>query len=67
AKELQTLRTRIEIMRMRKVSDRLDAYLELYGPPEAGGWVRVADWIGVTPPALYRELGKRRENGPNIK
>ncbi|MEL6569505.1 MAG: Crp/Fnr family transcriptional regulator [Pseudomonadota bacterium] len=65
AKELQKMRARIEIMRLRKVSDRLDAYLELYGPPEGGGWVRVADWIGVTPPALYRELGKRRENGPN--
>lgn len=65
AKELQTLRTRIEIMRMRKVSDRLDAYLELYGPTEGGGWVRVADWIGVTPPALYRELAKRRGNNPS--
>lgn len=65
AKELQTLRTRIEIMRMRKVSNRLDAYLELYGPPEGGGWVRVADWIGVTPPALYRELAKRRGNNPS--
>ena len=33
ARELQNLRTRIEIMRLRKVADRLDAYLELYGPP----------------------------------
>ncbi|WP_051927686.1 hypothetical protein [Ruegeria halocynthiae] len=54
------MRTRIEIMRLRKVTDRLDAYLELYGPPEEGEWVRVADWIGVTHPALYRELAKRR-------
>ena len=60
ARELQTLRARIEIMRFRKVENRLDAYLDLYGPPEEGGWVRVADWIGVTPPALYRELAKRR-------
>lgn len=60
ARDLQTLRTRIEVMRLRKVSDRLAAYLELYGPPEEGEWVRVADWIGVTPPALYRELAKRR-------
>lgn len=60
ARELQNLRTRIEIMRLRKVTDRLDAYLELYGTLEDGGWVRVADWIGVTPPALYRELAKRR-------
>jgi len=60
ARELQTLRTRVEIMRLRKVADRLDAYLELYGPAEHGSWVHVADWIGVTPPALYRELAKRR-------
>ncbi|WP_170470164.1 Crp/Fnr family transcriptional regulator [Ruegeria arenilitoris] len=60
ARDLQVLRTRIEIMRLRKVKDRLDAYLELYDSPEEGEWVRVADWIGVSPPALYRELAKRR-------
>ena len=65
AKELQKMRTRIEIMRLRKVSDRLDAYLELYAPPDAGGWVHVADWIGVSPPALYRELAKRRATSCN--
>ncbi|GIT97167.1 hypothetical protein JANAI62_37900 [Jannaschia pagri] len=64
AKELQTLRARIEIMRLRKVTDRLDAYLELFGPPGEGDWVRVADWIGVTPPALYRDLAKRRRRDP---
>ncbi|MDJ0683488.1 MAG: Crp/Fnr family transcriptional regulator [Alphaproteobacteria bacterium] len=62
AKELQTLRTRVEIMQLRKVTDRLDAYLELFGPPGEGGWVRVADWIGVSPPAIYRELAKRRRS-----
>lgn len=66
ASELQNLRTRIEIMRLRKVTDRLDAYLELYGLPELGGWVRVADWIGVSPPALYRELAERRTNKPDL-
>lgn len=65
ARELRSLRTRIEIMRLRKVTDRMDAYLELYGSPEVGGWVRVADWIGVSPPALYRELAKRRGNNPS--
>ncbi|MEJ6393147.1 hypothetical protein V8J82_07775 [Gymnodinialimonas sp. 2305UL16-5] len=64
AKELQTLRTRIEIMRLRKVTDRLDAYLELFGPPDEGGWVRVADWVGASSPAIYRELAKRRRNDP---
>ena len=62
AREVQSLRTRIEIMRRRRVVDRLDAYLELFGHPKEGEWVRVADWIGVSPPALYRELAKRRGN-----
>ncbi len=66
ARELQILRTRIEIMRLRKVTDRLNAYLELYGSPEIGGWVRVADWIGVSPPALYRELAERRTKEPDL-
>ena len=66
ARELQNLRTRIEIMRLRKVADRLDAYLELYGSPEIGGWVHVADWIGVSPPALYRELAERRAKQPDL-
>ena len=59
ARELQTLRARVEVLRLRRLSDRLDAYLDLHGPPGPGGWVQVADWIGVTPPALYRELARR--------
>ena len=66
AREVQILRTRIEIMRKRKVADRLEAYLELFGHPKAGEWVRVADWIGVSPPALYRELAVWRANKPNL-
>lgn len=61
AREVQTLRSRLEIMRLKALRNRLDAYLELYGKPDAGGWVRVADWIGVTPEALYRELARRRK------
>lgn len=60
-REIQALRARVEVLRLKRLSDRLDAYLELYGPTEPGGWVRVADWIGVTPPALYRELARRKE------
>ena len=66
AREVQSLRTRIEIMRRRRVADRLDAYLELFGHPKEGEWVRVADWIGVSPPALYRELAKRRSTEPGL-
>ena len=61
AREVQALRARVEVLRLRRLSDRLDAYLELHGLPEPGGWVRVADWIGVSASALYRELGRRRE------
>ena len=60
AHEVQSLRSRVEVLRLRRLADRLDAYLALHGSPGAGGWVRVADWIGVTPPALYRELARRR-------
>ena len=61
AREVQALRARVEVLRLRRLADRLDAYLDLHGAPKPGGWVRVADWIGVTPPALYRELRQRRE------
>ena len=63
AREVQMLRTRIEVLRLRRLPDRLDAYLDLNDPPAPGGWVHVADWIGVSPPALYRELARRRRGG----
>ena len=60
AREVQALRARVEVLRLRRLADRLDAYLDLHGAPAAGEWVRAADWIGVTPAALYRELARRR-------
>lgn len=60
ALEVQAQRASIEIMRLRRVSDRLDAWLDLHGEPEKGEWIRDADQIGVSPPALYRELARRR-------
>ena len=60
AREVQALRARVEVLRLLRLSDRLDAYLDLHGPPGPGGWIRVADWIGVSAPALYRELARRR-------
>lgn len=60
AREVQAQRGRIEILRLRRVSDRLDAWIDLHGEAEQGGWIRVADQIGVSPPALYRELARRR-------
>jgi len=32
----------------------------LFDAPRKGQWVDVAEAIGVTPPALYRELARRR-------
>jgi CRP-like cAMP-binding protein len=61
AKEVQSQRARIEILRLRRVSDRLDAWLDMHGVPPTGEWIRVADQIGVSPPALYRELARRRK------
>lgn len=61
AREVQSQRARIEILRLRRVSDRLDAWLDLNAKPPTGEWIRVADQIGVSPPALYRELARRRE------
>jgi len=60
AKEVQAQRARIEILRLRRVTDRLDAWLELHDEPSKGEWISVAEQIGVSPPALYRELAKRR-------
>ncbi len=61
SKEVQRLRARVEILRLKRVADRLDAWLEFFDPPKKGEWVSVAEAIGVTPPALYRELARRRE------
>ena len=60
SREVQSQRARVEILRLKRLSDRLDAWLELNGPPEVGTWVRVAEAIGVSPPALYRELARRK-------
>lgn len=60
SREIQAQRSHIKILRLRRVSDRLDAWLDLHGEPRKGEWIRIADKIGVSPPALYRELAKRR-------
>ena len=60
AKAVQAQRARIEILRLRRVADRLDAWLDFNGEPQKGEWITVADQIGVSPPALYRELARRR-------
>lgn len=61
AAEIQRARAQIEIVSLKTVSERLDAWLALRGRlPPKGRWQRVAAEIGVTPEALYRELARRR-------
>lgn len=60
SRELQSQRARVEILRMHRVSERLDAWLEINDQPAVGQWKRDAEQIGVSTPALYRKLARRR-------
>jgi CRP-like cAMP-binding protein len=62
ALELQRARLRAEILALRTVSERLDAWIAGNGGnfPHKGEWKSVAGQIGVSPEALYRETAKRR-------
>lgn len=61
AQEVQNVRLRSEILTLRTVAARLDAWLDWHPEPVAKGeWKSVAAQIGVSPEALYRELAKRR-------
>ena len=59
--EIQTLRMRNEILRMRTVRARLDAWLLWQNTPlpPKGQWLSIAHEIGVSPEALYREIARR--------
>ena len=61
AREVQAARYRCEILARKTVSERLDGWLAWHGDrlPEKGRWKSVAEQIGVSPEALYRELAKR--------
>lgn len=62
AVEVQRTRARAELLSLRKVGERIDAWcmLEQAGIPERGRWADWAAELGVSPEALYRELAKRR-------
>lgn len=62
AQELQGSRLRSEILSLRTVAERLDAWIAWNdgNSPEKGEWKLVANQIGVSPEALYREIAKRR-------
>lgn len=62
ARGVQAARFRSEIRSLTRVADRLDAWLgEGNMLPEKGYWQDVADELGVTREALYRELARRRK------
>jgi CRP/FNR family transcriptional regulator, dissimilatory nitrate respiration regulator len=61
AHQLQNARVNAEIRTLRSVSMRLDAWLMQFGKlPPKGQWQSVAQSLGVSKEALYRELAKRR-------
>lgn len=64
--ELQSARKRAEIVSLRTVGARLDAWLTWNDGqlPSKGEWRRLAEEIGVSPEALYRELSGRRHLVP---
>jgi CRP-like cAMP-binding protein len=60
-REVQKARLQSEILAIRTVAARLDAWLAWYGAlPPKGEWVGLSAEIGVSPEALYREMAKRR-------
>jgi CRP-like cAMP-binding protein len=62
AHELQTARLHAEILSLKTVAQRLDAWLGWRGGalPRKGEWRTIADEIGVSREALYREIAGRR-------
>ncbi len=65
SRNLQAARSRAELLTLRTVSERLDAWLDDHGGrfPEKGTWHGIAAQIGASPEALYRELARRRRLG----
>jgi CRP-like cAMP-binding protein len=61
-REVMRMRSRVEILRRRTVQDRLDGWFALNGGalPAKGNWRSIADDIGVSTEAFYRELQRRR-------
>ncbi|WP_188909176.1 Crp/Fnr family transcriptional regulator [Salinarimonas ramus] len=65
ARAVQAARMRAEILTLRTVAERLDAWLrEGRALPAKGAWQDVAAEIGVSREALYRELSRRRREPP---
>ena len=65
AQEVQRARAQAEVLSLKTVAARIDAWIALMDRPlpPRGRWRQVASEIGVTPEALYRELARRRKLG----
>lgn len=64
AREIRDARLRAEILSLRRIKERLDAWLAWHERlPARGDWKRVAEDVGVSPEALYREIARRRRSG----
>lgn len=60
ADEVRDARMRAELLTLKTVSERLDAWLADKGRlPQKGGWKAIAQEIGTSPEALYREIARR--------
>jgi CRP-like cAMP-binding protein len=61
AHELQYARFHAEVLSMKTVAERLDAWTAWRDSlPPKGQWVRLAAELGVSPESLYREIAKRK-------
>lgn len=61
AHEVQQARLQSEILSLKTVAARLDAWVSCHGSlPARGHWSMLAHEVGVSPEALYREIAWRR-------
>ncbi len=62
AHDVQRARLQAEILSLKTVEDRLSSWIAWNGSlPGKGQWSNVAQEIGVSPEALYREIARRRK------
>ena len=64
AKTIQSARAQVDILSRGTVAARLDGWMAWKdrGLPPKGEWKSLAEDIGVTPEALYREIARRRRS-----
>ncbi len=62
AHEVQNMRFRAELLSLKTIEARMGAWESWFGEiPPKGEWRNLAQQIGVSPEALYRELAKRKQ------